>query len=1106
MRQKETVYKALRGIVESHIYSRGLEYYASGLVLDWQAVPIEKNGRIHVAGSVEGGDIYDVLLEFDPALHLFTKTHCSCPYWDTCKHIVALGLVFIESIDERQTGNNIEKPRRALSRTVYRESAHRRTAQPARACMFDPRDYFIYMEQPHFVPKMYKRNGFSESANVKKLLERTDLSSAQRDLLILIANTRPKRRAASDHSRIFSLIAHSGIPLCSDRYGLSFNEKSIDLNPEPLRAELVYLPIQVRAYGHDRPLEDHRFFLRMPSRYWRGSSRWSGATFIPRGAVVVYDSVKTLALYHLTPLLAGVICRMRPAFDRETYREDTKHYCAELNGEEIVRYEELLCDARAYLNLLSPPPEFTVEKSTICQPSIIVDFDAQERTLAISPAIDYGFYRQRISENVRIATRSGRMEIVRHLPYGQHGSYSVAVQGTVIHCAKVDAAQEIAFFRECIRQAQPFGFSRTLKCEKSGNRSIAAYLKISWPALAAFASRKKYAVTFLKDSLSVKSETVRAEFKVDVNESDDLLSFDVACYCGAEKITLEKLLRYLSGEDLFLRKEDGTLIDIENRAELERLARLLKSFHASEKGFESKLYHASELQYVVTSSSHYNAVQAVSFKKFLYGMKRGKPVKPVRISRRLSPILRSYQRAGIEWLSFLRSYRFAGILADDMGLGKTVQALAGIAMSRGKYPSVIVCPKTLLYNWKAEVEKFTPELVSVVYEGSPSERKDLWQKIPASDLVIVSYPTLKADEAYFTARAQRFHYAILDEAQYIKNHASKNAQAVKKINADYRLALTGTPLENTVSELWSIFDFLMPGFLGPYEQFRQSYHKPIMEGGDADALEHLRRKVECFMLRRTKGEVLTELPPKIEQMSMCHLSSAQSVLYQQVLAKVRGDIFSVVDKKGFANSQIHILAGLMKLRQACNHPALLVKEKNWRMYESAKLDMCMEIIRETVEAGRKVLVFSQFTSMLDILSDALKERGVSHLYLSGATRDRAALIDRFNADANTSVFLISLKAGGVGLNLTAADTVIVFDPWWNPSVENQAVDRAHRIGQKKTVNVYRLLTTGTIEEKIQALKERKQRLFDAAVGESRDLFKKLTWDDVRELFTDAQSS
>jgi SNF2 family DNA or RNA helicase len=571
---------------------------------------------------------------------------------------------------------------------------------------------------------------------------------------------------------------------------------------------------------------------------------------------------------------------------------------------------------------------------------------------------------------------------------------------------------------------------------------------------------------------------------------------------GDEQVTLATLREYLKSGEAFLRRADGTLLAVENREDLERFVRMLESFRAREEGgFEGKLHTAAELQYVMTSSKHYNSARTESFAQFTKALERGKPVKKAKIPARLARVLRDYQKDGINWMYFLRSYRFAGILADDMGLGKTLQTLSLLSLERvpGR-PSLVVCPKTLLYNWKNEAAQFTPDMKVAVIDGTPSEREEVIRKSLEYDLIITSYSAIKKDAERYEREGLRFNYCVLDEAQFIKNHATKNAQIVKKIPSDYRLALTGTPLENSVSEIWSVFDFLMPGFLGSYESFSKHFHKPIMDAGDRNALEQLRRKISCFMLRRTKGEVLGELPPKIEQESRCHLDPAQNILYQEILTKVRRDIFSTVEQQGFSKSQIHILSGLTKLRQVCNHPALLLKPKDHRVYESAKLAMCMELVEEIVSGKRKVLIFSQFTQMLDIVAKELGDRDIAHCYLSGKTKDRQKVVDEFNTDPAIPVFLISLKAGGTGLNLTSADTVIIFDPWWNPSVENQAIDRAHRIGQRQSVNVYRLITEGTIEEKIQALQKKKKNLFDALIDESADLFKKLTWDDVKALF------
>jgi SNF2 family DNA or RNA helicase len=529
---------------------------------------------------------------------------------------------------------------------------------------------------------------------------------------------------------------------------------------------------------------------------------------------------------------------------------------------------------------------------------------------------------------------------------------------------------------------------------------------------------------------------------------------------------------------------------------------MLESFHQKEnQRFEGKVYHAPELDSMIAESKYYNAKVSDSFRDFMGEAQNGKPVEAVVIPADMGAVLRHYQKEGIDWFYFLRKYRFGGILADDMGLGKTLQALLLISMNKeaGK-PTLVVCPKTLLFNWQDEALKFFPDMKTVLVEGNPKERGAKIKNAKEYDLVITSFSALKKDADVYEKMKLRFNYCIIDEAQFIKNHNTQSAKAVKKIDADYRLAMTGTPLENSISEIWSIFDFIMPGFLGSYSAFKSRFESPIMKQSDAEALAALRAKIACFMLRRSKSAVLKELPPKIEQIAHCQLGDHQNILYQEILANTKKEITAVVKTKGFAKSQIHILAALMKLRQVCNHPALLLKDLDYEKYESAKLDLFMELLDEIMASGRKVLVFSQFTSMLDILAKEMKEKKIKYNYLSGKTQNRKELVDDFNTDPDKKVFLISLKAGGTGLNLVSADNVIIFDPWWNPSVENQAIDRAHRIGQTNSVNVYKLVTRGTIEEKILKLQEKKKFLFDNLVDESNELFKKLTWDEVRELF------
>jgi superfamily II DNA or RNA helicase len=980
------------------------------------------------------------------------------------------------------------------------------SSRTIRSALFNPEEYFVSLETHSYIPRFHEKDQPYLDANVKKLLDGKRINKAQRAVLTYIKEGKFSQLDSPppDPARLFPLLVESGFPVYHHYYDYTSQPLAFDLQPKPLRVGLVYEP---HTLSGDQGQIRHDFFLRLhiPGRNI-GDYYYARPFQILHSSYVQERADGTVELHRLTPLLARVFTQLEPAYEiLKNYQYKYKYFQARLSGHVLEHYDRLVDDASRLFHLMLPPPLFKPQRvSNKPEPCFAVDFDLDAQTLRVRPAVNYGVYQQDVAETVYTVSRWKGEEFRRRESETHPGTHIVTVENETIHYARIDQKMEIRLNRKMRPKAEELGFTKTLRCQKRGANSINAYLESSWPRLKTFAQEKGYPIIFTRDALPTERAVFRADFSADLNAEHDWLYFDVACYCGEERITLEKLLVYIERGNRYWRRNDGTLVEIANHEELERLVRLLQSFQAKENGrFEGKLRNVAELEYVMTSSKHYNALRAKSFSQFVQNVQDGKPVQPVKLPQDLDSVLRPYQKAGVEWVYFLRSFRFAGILADEMGLGKTLQTLAVLSMERmAGRPSIVVCPKTLLYNWEAEAHRFVPDMKVLVYDGTPAERKELAETIPDHDLIITSYGMVKRDRDLFLHSHMRFNHAVLDEAQFIKNHATKNAQVVKQLNADYRLVLTGTPIENSVSELWSMFDFLMPGFLGKYDHFLFRFQRPIMESSDRSTLEHLRMKVQPFMLRRTKQEVLKELPPKIEQASPCHLSKAQSILYQQILTQVRGTVFDAVKRKGFQSSQIHILAGLMKLRQVCNHPALLTKDKDFREYESAKLDMCMELVDEVVESQRKVLIFSQFTQMLDIVSATLKDRNIQHLYLSGKTRNRQSLVDSFNTDPALPVFLISLKAGGTGLNLASAETVIIFDPWWNPSVENQAIDRAHRIGQTKTLNVYRLLTIGTIEEKIQALKEKKQQLFDAVVGESGDLFKKLTWDDVRQLFSE----
>lgn len=459
--------------------------------------------------------------------------------------------------------------------------------------------------------------------------------------------------------------------------------------------------------------------------------------------------------------------------------------------------------------------------------------------------------------------------------------------------------------------------------------------------------------------------------------------------------------------------------------------------------------------------------------------------------------LRSYQKEGVAWLERLRSMHLGGILADDMGLGKTLQAIVSVTMAHKEAnggQSLIICPTSLLYNWKEEFLRFNPGLNVQVIDGAPTRRHELIDSSAEVDVLVTSYTLLQKDIEHYQKRT--FNYLILDEAQHIKNRGTRNAKSVKMLRGTHRLILTGTPIENSLEDLWSLFDFLMPGLLGSFERFVEKYIRQTE--ATENNLEHLKRKIFPFILRRMKQDVLNDLPPVSEIIYHCQLTDIQQELYRSYAESAKEELSKLVKKEGFDKIRIHVLATLTRLKQICCHPAIFAKDGAERG-DSAKYEMLLDLLSNLAQNNRKAVIFSQYTRMLQIMRTDLEEMGVTLSYLDGSTKNRMEIVKEFNANPNITVFLISLKAGGVGLNLTGADTVIHYDMWWNPAVESQATDRVHRIGQKRNVSSYKLITLGTIEEKILEMQERKKGLVKQLVQSDEEAIGKLTWDEVLEL-------
>ena len=605
---------------------------------------------------------------------------------------------------------------------------------------------------------------------------------------------------------------------------------------------------------------------------------------------------------------------------------------------------------------------------------------------------------------------------------------------------------------------------------------------------------------FIPDDLvdvTIRDQSVTPQVRV--SSGVDWLNLDMTFESGGAVVREEELRACLEHGRRLVRLEDGTFAPVNPDNVGEVLTRMAEIYATGGVTDKLPLSQAGRVQDLLKMVS--NAKVSSSAKTLFTKIGDIDEIPSVPKPRTLRATLRPYQKDGFNWLVFLHEINSGGILADDMGLGKTVQAIALLTWAKGKYKrklNLVVAPTSVVPNWEREISKFAPGLTTVVWQGP--NRQQRREELEKADVMITSYALLRRDEELLHELDLR--YVILDEAQHIKNPMSHTARAAKKIKSERRLALTGTPIENRLSELWSIFDFVSPGLLGQLRTFEERIARPI-DRGDMETAQRLRATIKPFVMRRVKQDVAQDLPEKIEQEMIVPLAEEQAKLYKQVLRQIRKSVLSEVEKKGVSRAQIQILAALTRLRQvACDPRLMKLPDTDFTADESGKLGALREIISEAVDGGHRVLVFSQFVEMLNHIRAALDEDDVEYEYLDGSTKDRIERVDRFNDDDTVPVFLISLKAGGTGLNLTGADTVVHFDPWWNPAVEDQATDRAHRIGQTKNVNVYKLIAEGTVEEKILQLSAKKRELVSNILSTEGSPLKGLTKADVENLFSE----
>lgn len=594
---------------------------------------------------------------------------------------------------------------------------------------------------------------------------------------------------------------------------------------------------------------------------------------------------------------------------------------------------------------------------------------------------------------------------------------------------------------------------------------------------------------------------------VRLNAGINMLELDLS-FDEVPKDELRELFYSFQVKKKYYRLKNGSFIDLEDK-NLSEVSRMIEMLNVNDKNMNENTVLLDKQHAVYLEKTFTDKEFEFSYDKDFKELTEkilNPTITDYPVPNGILADLRPYQVTGYKWLKTLAENDLGGILADDMGLGKTLQSIVYIASEQDAAKEeathkpnqhyLVVCPTSLIYNWLDEIENFAPFLKASVVSGTPAERQEIIEAYENYDVMITSYPLIRRDITFY--EKIQFHTVFIDEAQFIKNDASLNSKSVKRLRANYRFALTGTPIENSLSELWSIFDFILPGYLNTHSKFVEVYEKPILKE-DTLALEDLHLHISPFILRRMKKDVLTELPDKYETKMLTDMSEGQKKVYLAYLENIRSEINSEIKENGVEKSRIKILAALTRMRQICCHPSTFIENYQGG---SGKLDLLMEVIPDAIANDHRILVFSQFTSMLKIIENELNDLEIPYFYLEGntPTAERNDFVKRFN-NGEGKVFLISLKAGGTGLNLTGADTVIHYDPWWNPAVEDQATDRAYRIGQQNKVHVMKLITKGTIEEKIFKLQKKKKELSESVISSKQVFINTLSKEELEELFT-----
>ncbi len=1094
-------------------YNRGKQIYEQQKVYAFQVQEVEDiyGYRLQkITAMVEGSgkNMYCVSISVDEEMSEIIEDDCDCPaheeYWGLCKHSVAVLLYYLDwrKEERKRLAENVKNDReygeleqllrsmgvqKGVSQNSGKQKIVKKVIQPSKKIKTSPGfsellSQYVMRDQTAFLPKaktgqvkieihLQHMYGMSFQAEFKIGIKR-----------MYVLKSISRMTAAIKNMETVSYGAQLSFLHCIE----AFEEKS-----RPMAEFLV-------AYSEENDL-----------CYQTGAGVYASylenryITVDPRNIDEFFDSVGDQEFYFATRWGKEEVWHCRQEMPRYEIQIRKKN-----DGLEVKMQTDGMMKGRNYVYFLTEENTiYRVEKNVVREISDFMEYMGQQGNGVCDiakediPAFCQGLLP--VLEEQLTVRREEKLELQQYLPpQVEFQIYLDAPQNDMITCELLAVYGEKKFnvFADAndIRQLSR---GRDVRREAAANQLVRS-------CFSAYDARKhqmilqgademyeflssgmedlqKLGEIFVSDRLKAIRVVPSPKVSVGVSLAENVLEL----HLNPGSLGMDELAEILSKYDRkkkFYRLRTGEFMDMDEDG-IRVLSELRENLQLSEAKLKSgeitiPKYRALYLDARLKEQDDIQVEKNREFRMLIRNMKTAEE-NDFELPRNLQAQLREYQKTGFWWLKTLCQNGFGGILADDMGLGKTLQTIAFLLSELQEAPeganrrSLIVAPASLVYNWESECARFAPELQIKLVAGTQEQRKEMIQNVGERDILITSYDLLRRDIELY--QELPFFCEIIDEAQFIKNHATQGAKAVKTIDASFRIALTGTPVENQLSELWSIFDYLMPGFLYGYQKFREQFELPIVRNGDEERLERLQKMIRPFILRRLKKEVLKDLPDKIEKNMMARMEQEQKELYQAHAQRLALMLQNQTEEE-FADSRFQILSELTRLRQLCCDPALVYENYKGG---SGKLDLCMELIKSAVESGHKILLFSQFTSMIGLLTDRLLQEDISYFVLQGSTKkeQRAQMVEQFNQD-DTSVFCISLKAGGTGLNLTGADIVIHYDPWWNVAVENQATDRAHRIGQKNVVTVYKLIAEGTIEEKIIKLQQMKKELAEEVLS------------------------